>query len=89
MNIFHILLVLNIVVMSFVSCRLGNEYVNHRGKIKSKVQDVYFKRILEKIENNTFNDSDIPHLVQLIQIFLKRKNAIDQTPPVYWYSRKG
>jgi len=89
MNIFHILLVLNIFVKNFVSCRLGNEYVNHRVKSKSTVQDVYFKRILEKIENNTFNDSDIPNLFQLIQIFLQRKNAIDETPPVYWYTRKG
>jgi hypothetical protein len=63
--------------------------VNHRVKSKSKVQDVYFKRILEKIENNTFNDSDIPNLFQLIRIFLERKHAIDETPPVYWYTRKG
>ena len=44
---------------------------------------------LQAIENNTFNDNDMPKLVQLILNFLQRKNAIDETPPVYWYSRKG
>jgi hypothetical protein len=88
MNIFHIFLMLNLVlVASFVSCRFGNEYMDHNVRIKS--DDIYFKKVLEKIVNNTFNDSDIPNLFQLIKIFLQRKNAIDETPPVYWYSRKG
>jgi hypothetical protein len=80
----------SLVYTSQVSCRHWTDFRADRKEIADNVMIKNFIKILvSKIQSDSLTDDDVSAIVYLMRELVKKRNAQFNTPPVYWYSRKG
>ena len=82
----HFFLVLILIFVAQTVCRFDDDY--ERTKIK-KVSNILVNLLIHKIQADSLTKDDLAAIYYLTLNIAQRKNALFNTPPIYWYSRKG
>ena len=82
----YVLFIVCLIFVNNIECRFEDDFTRTKSMKMSKILSSI---LLKKIQTDSITKDDVAAIYYLMFHLLQRQKALFNSPPIYWYSRKG